>query len=148
MKISKRSLHYRFLNKVSDYTPPRDLCRYMRNLVGWIFIWTVFVPTAAIGMVEVVLLFFVGPDELDALLDTYSIGFVGQVYIAVSLFIGFLTWIVLAFGSFCWVADKIKARRYERGYVSGKDYERKPSLISEWWKAHKEKVCPIIEFTE
>ncbi|KKM21274.1 hypothetical protein LCGC14_1637180 [marine sediment metagenome] len=148
MKISKRSLHYRFLNRVSDYTPPRDLCRYMRNLVGWLFIWIVAIPSAIIGMIELVWLAVIGAQAFDALLDAYNVGNMGRAYLGCTMFIGFLAWIALVFGSFCWIADKISQRSQKREYVSGNDYEKKPSLLSEWWKAHKENVCLIIEFTE
>ena len=149
MKISKRSLHYRFLNRVSSYTPPRDLCTYMRNLVGWMFIYGVLavtIPTVVFGMAADVGVLIIGVESFSDLISKYNIGFYGQTFLGVAMGLGVLAWLIAGVALVCLIVSKIKSRR-RYPYVSGKRYER-TTLIAEWWRAHREKVCPIIEFTE
>ena len=149
MKISKRSVHYRFLDKVSSYTPPRDFCRYMRNLVGWILIYGVLavtIPSVIAGMVLDLGALIFGLESIGDFLRFIftDIGFIGQTFVGVIMSLGVIAWLIAGVCLTCLIVDKIKARRRMRANSRYKQ----TSLIAEWWKAHREKVCPIIEFTE
>lgn len=65
---------------------------------------------------------------------------------------------VILFGCICaglyysywWIVDKYKNHRDKKRIARGEPVckHREPSLFRKWLKAKKEKVCPLIEFTE
>lgn len=135
MKVSKRSLHYRFLQRMNG-TPPTDLCRYMRNLVGFLFLCGVILPIIVTGMISFPLVMYFGKDALHVFIA--DVGVVTRIFIIVTIALGGLAWLAVALLTVFFTCDKIRAwRQYEPD-----------SLLSVWLRAKKEKICPIIEFTE
>ncbi len=59
----------------------------------------------------------------------------------------FLTILVSPFFLLCWIADKRDEWRMAR-QLKKADPDNPNTLIGKWLKAKKDKVCPIIEWTE
>ncbi len=137
MKISKRSLHYRFLRKM-DGLPPTDLCRYMRNLVGWSLLVGVAAPITIFGMIALPASIVFGLFFIDLLVDKF--GVIVAIALAGSFILGAFAWLIVLISTILTVMDKMTQWRWRR-------YES-DSLLIKWWKARKENICPIIEFTE
>ena len=135
MKISKRSLHYRFLQRVNG-KPPADLCRYMRDLVGWSLLYGVVFPLVVAGMIELPIIMYVGKVAFNAFIADY--GVIAKIFAVLAMALGLLAWVALVLVSIFFAIDKLSDwRRY-----------KPDTLLTAWVRAQKEKVCPIIEFTE
>jgi len=123
MKISRRSWHYRYLNKLDMiYTGgAQNLCTYCQKLI----IAVVLIPLAGLIVLTVLLLPF------------------WWWVVGVPLYLAVLVGMVDIVGLyFIW--------REHRGYRrdSGKLKHKEPSLVVSWLKARKAKICPLVEYTE
>lgn len=155
MRIDKRSWHYRLLYKLynhgwdAQYGVPNDLCRYMRKLVltivGFAVGFTVVVPTLVGGVILVPLMAMYSPDTVQE-----ALSFIPSPLIGVFVVIGMFIWLAAIIISLGLLGDYIGSKIINfRFPVNPKGKrEKRVGIFAAWWRAHKEKVCPIIEFYE
>lgn len=144
MKIKKNSWHARFYGWANNGQYPKSLCSYFWNIIGAIFLFPLWIiPHAA------------NPDNnLDkkiaeggtGLLLMFSNFFVGMILLAPSLgtevwWIWLVANIVVPTVGFC--AFLIIA-----GVCGLLDMVSGPNLVSNYIKAKKRKICPLIEFVD
>ncbi|KKL71268.1 hypothetical protein LCGC14_2096640 [marine sediment metagenome] len=155
MKIDRRSWHYRLLSKIynngwrNDYGVPKDLCRYMRKLVltivGFTVVIAIVVPTLIGGVILVPLMAIYSPDTVHE-----ALSFIPSPVITTIVFIGMFIWLAAVIISLGMLGDYIGSKILNfRFPVNPKGKrEKRVGIFAAWWRAHKEKVCPIIEFYE
>ena len=119
-----------------------NLCTFVRR----IFFWTIYFAFRFVALAAIVL-FFVG----SAVFTVYWPIAHGWIWpakgdaSAVLLLFGCIFWGLVAISISIFLCTVFLAdARYE--YLGKK--ERKPSLLSVWLRAKKEKVCPLIEFKD
>ena len=147
MKISKQSWHYRLVND-SFTLPSNNLCTYVWQIIVSLIFWLIFIMfvSSAAFIIASGLAVFVLPHFVDVW------GYEGhwrvKKLIELVMVFGALFWIVCAgFSiSYLWgfLIDKLITDRREGSFKSVKS--RKPSIVSEYIKAKKQKICPMIEF--
>ena len=154
MRIDRLSWHYRLLNKFyntgfgSDYGIPNDLCRYVRKLVltivGFTGVIAIVVPTL-VGGVILIPLMAMYPDTVQE-----ALSFLPSPVIGIVAVIGAFIWIAAVIISLGMLGDYIGSKIINfRFPVNPKGKrEKRVGIFAAWWRAHKEKVCPIIEFYE
>ncbi len=156
MKIDRRSWHYRLLKKIynngwrNDYGIPNDLCRYMRKLVLTIVGFTVVIAIVAPTLIGgVILVPLVAMYSLDTVQEALSFIPFSPV-ITTAIVMGMFIWLAAVIISIGMLGDYIGSKIINfRFPVTPKEQrEKRVGIFATWWKAHKEKVCPIIEFYE
>jgi len=121
MKISKSSWHYRLWGRLSDeYKPPRDLCHYFWSIVSNIVL--------VLMMLAVIL------------------GIVGWLLYAI-ITMPIIGWVVIGFicSAIVFPIIVIGGLRKLRGspiWMPGSD------VLSEFIRAKKQRVCPLIEYMD
>lgn len=143
MKISTSSWHYKFLDEgalSSHGALPTSLCPYFWTVVWRLFITfilSLFVGLLLTGAVvlPIHLLFLDMSLMRDTSLELFNV--FGGISWVVGIG-GFLSFAIPEAMDF--VKDKVCDGKSKK--------DRKPSLLWEYLKAAKSKVCPIIEFTE
>lgn len=136
MNISKKSWHYRLITHVSDYYAPSSLCAYVRKLLGCICLVIVTVLVASVLVTTAVtapLLWFgiISPSPQSLLYTTAVIGSGAWTG-------GILTGIGIGI-------HELRVRKLLRQWDAP---PKQPSLLSSWIQAKKQKICPLITFTE
>lgn len=156
MKISKNSWHYKMLNQgafglFEKRYPSQSLCLYFWQVVyqiGALFLWLpfmgfLFVSVFAVGPLLLVATWFLAgelltshqavmqilPEMLAPMVAAGMLGLVLYVFVIVAFFCAGLS--VLP--------KKIRTNQA---------VDSKPSLVIEYVKAKKQKICPILEFTD
>ena len=141
ISISRASWHYLFINKYSDYSAPRDLCRYCRKLVTMICVGILM--GVVVGFIALLVLsswwsmlhYYVLTDGWD--FD----GIFGEPLTVICLI--FQVAIVLL------VVIVQVATRIRKWFRNLPDKEPTPPwLITLWWKAHRDKICPGLTFSQ
>ena len=165
MKISKSSWHYRFvMYPVTllgwDWGTPSNLCAYVRRLFGTTLLTFLFV-LIAVGMVLDVYLYMFLPDELaegvskiDWLMSSLGLeGTLMMLLLVAAVIPGALAWcfvafalaIVAIFGTGFGVYSLTQMRK-ESLEAQGK--ATLTHVMVEWYKAKKEKYCPVVTYEE
>lgn len=138
--ISTKSLLYRFLNNYySKREIPNNLCGFVRKVM-----WAFFLATLGWGL-------------LTFLLTSLLFGMVGMLFLGMSLDDLFVfgpvfvvTSVALAFISIGLLIQYSKDKYYASSYYNKPSYKKvsKPWLITEYYRAVKNKICPMLEFTK
>lgn len=139
MQVNKKSWHFRLAvwSKEYEHRVPGDLCGYMRTVAGGAFkmIAIAVFLSIALGIASVSLISSVA---------WVLLAFPGEEWrfhpfavIGTTIFL--MSAVVTLIGLSCSVKNKI---------ASKKDPDLEPGLIRSYIKAKKEKICPILEFTE
>lgn len=133
MKVSKKSWHYRWMNRIG-FSHPDNLCAYF-----WKTVWSglVFPVAAVAAMLGVVLLtipfwawFF--PDILDIQVLAMLVGVMEIIGLSIALYIQ--------------VTDRWQKEKW-LAQDDGTWVARKPGLLAAWLKARHDQVCPYLDFT-
>jgi hypothetical protein len=128
MKVSKKSWHYKWVDTVwvETYIPHtgNNLCKYF-----WMLVWSITAPIL-IALFVCFILFGVG---YTLFMDGIHWGFfnIGIALFMLSLFII----PIIAISAF-------------RKYISNDTAIHTPTLLSEFIRAKKDKVCPMIDFED
>lgn len=156
MKVSKNSWHYKLAtscNTVVAYRLtceyPVSLCQYFWSVVGGTCLWTVMGLIGLLcawGLLTPFATFFVAITG-----DDYGIGFLKMSAEVGSIILPIL-WMVIPMMVGCgmwregdielcpkWMKINIRPRVKK---------DKQPSLIVEWVKAKKAKVCPLVEVSD
>lgn len=151
--ISKSSASYRFIDRYSDKYPPNNFCAYYRKLFWMALAWFGIAFAVACGPMLWLFLLTGVISWNDAYVNTapmanfYS-GAVTLVYIlgnCVNIVLLVVLFLFILMG-ISWLWDKgVKTTKF---FVSGNNQPSQPSFIATWYRAKKNKFCPIIEFTE
>lgn len=152
MIVKRTSWHYRFNAWKTTHARTfarKSLCSYFWFTI-WNMFWLVFWPVVAVAILYV-LGFGMIDDTKAALFSWWTSNPSGMWQIVSYPFVGavFLTSIVVAgcavFATLFFLGF---AFRYVRAKIKKEHVDRKPSLVVEYIKARKHKVCPIIEFED
>lgn len=114
-----------------------DLCTYVRTLCLYLPLLLLWYTVALIG-----------PPVLLIIVPLLFVGLKGTL-IGWGVFLGAIAAFALIAFLACLLEDyrvERRLREYRKQEVEEK--EKPPSLIKEWIKAKKSKVCPLVEFTE
>lgn len=163
MEFSKNSWHFRFAKKYGglrtwDEEPYHtSLCGYAKYVFWGLLAFCLGVAIAAyvviFGIGGLIILFSYGSDEWITS---------GGFFVASSLILGTI-FIVVMFSALSWYCSR-RDRRMNTAWMDyvesnpdadywtwrhsyEKKHEPRPSIIMEWIRAKKEKVCPIIKIT-
>jgi len=135
MKISKSSWHYQIVESYSaGKTPPKNLCQYFRLLVISLFIITVILALVLILLSIELYTFYIA-----YLMPLESVG-------VVIMFVAMLAWfscVLICLKTTYFIAREDKKKHK---YLESDEDER--SLLSKVYISHKEKICPLLEFTK
>jgi len=141
MKISKDSWHYRVCNSFS-WMPSTSLCLYFWQVVWASFLNFILIPVAVLLLVSLFL--FGVPLILGSVLvrGFQEIAFENLHTMFYCWGLGFLTMLGMIG---CFVMKML----YDEGMLWQREetVEKEPSIVVEWIKAKKRKVCPVITFT-
>lgn len=122
MKMNRQSWHYRLVQFLPgeakfQIRDGTNLCRYF-----WLVMCCVFIKIPALTLISVTAL----------ILSPLLIPCIGIVVLV------------------CWCLDKREKAQQKAKLAAGiypwEDFPQKPSLVREWLRAKKEKVCPMIEW--
>jgi len=131
MKISPKSWHYNLVQLFFTGNMPRTLCSYF-----WTFLLCLFfgllLATFALGLVAGAIYVLVAPWILIGEAKNRE----EYILIGIMFFMGY------GFPVIGFIINYIESR--PKNYRPSKG----PSLLSQWLKAKKEKVCPIIEYKD
>lgn len=132
MKVKTTSWHYRLwrFGREADWKEPRDLCRYFWH----IFIVKVLLPAAAATLVLMGIGFLAYIIWSNPITTVVVLGF---VVLGVVLLIG-LGFLIKK------MVDRNKRLKEERLHLPPEP-EPDPSVLFEYLKARKQKLCPLIE---
>lgn len=154
MIINENSWHYKIYAAFnSTWNRPKTLCAYF---------WKTFIPVLAVSIIGFAILSaatIIGQEILTKFFVFSSL----WTLVPASIGIGILTisvMVLIAVGAVIgpsWLLDKYNDRKYykeieliaqnqERIKNGLEPIERKKSLIGEYLKARKEKVCPTLEY--
>lgn len=156
MKVSKNSWHYKLATSVNtdvsfhlkhDY--PVSLCQYFWSVVGagvgWFIMgwFALFLSWAFLTPLATFFVAFAGTD-------------LGSNFLSVSADIGWVVipvfWMAvpILIGAGEWQNGRIKfaPKWMKLNITRSPKKENKPSLIVEWVKAKKAKVCPLVEVSD
>lgn len=144
-KINKNDISYRFLNRWCDWIP-RDFCGYYRK-----------VTLVALGLFA--LAFLIGNALMAPVYYLFGVGLFNDHITTIQevlYVISFYEWIfaIALGGTFLayYVKDKVEDWKDSKAYDADGNYigrkEKNPSIIKMWYKAKKEKFCPLIEFED
>lgn len=149
MNIWTTSWHYRLL-RFFYIDVPSDLCRYARNLVLTLAAISATVISVPFGMFAVGMIFASGEQELGSafvyVLDLMGLDGSGALttsLMVVAMIIGALAWAMLALVIFGYCILYL-----DGAFDDGPAPAKQPGLISTWWRAKKDKICPLINFVE
>lgn len=158
MNFSKNSWHFRFANKYGGLPYWKDepirtsLCEYVKKVALGVFLFCLFWSVTSFATI-----FGIGGFVALATYGAYQWQFFGPFFAASAIILTFSVAIGL-FAAISWYCDR-DSRRMDKEWKAysnanpDADYwkwrhsyydNKKPSLIKEWIKAKKEKVCPII----
>jgi hypothetical protein len=144
MNISKRSWHYRYMDRLGfDVRGTHSLCIYF-----WKLVFALTIPPICMAVCALAVLFFV----LGVVaLPLHMIGLIDLKLLPAGISValapcGFLGWIGIIFFLTC-VLSKYA---YERSIArrNSKTEPQEPNVFIAYIKAKKQKVCPIIDYTE
>jgi large-conductance mechanosensitive channel len=141
MDVKRTTLHYKILTDrcflMDGWTPSRSLCIYFWQVVAR-FCWCLFVMSLVVSPLATFIVMGTGTFESSSLLV--------RLYSSVGAMISiFYIFILFAFIVFCivegvkWVNSKFPREHKE---------PKEPSIIIEYIKAKKAKVCPMLNFTD
>lgn len=151
MKISKDAWHYKLLT-FRRFGPrwfvPNNLCDYFWKVVGVMIFWTFSLLIGAIVLNGVWLApysVYVSPEDPFVAFIPYLGGnILLEVLAGVSFVTGIVTHIAFAMlitiVPIAWGVDKLLVYKHRKSFHS------EPTLLGSWWKAKKEKICPLLEF--
>ena len=150
MKVNKNSWHYRAITEetlgltgVGSYNVSRSLCIYFWQVVISVvfkgFLLLVMLPSLLSLFVVMPLVSVVGTLVTGNLVQGDT-GLIVLLAEALSVLIGILLW-----GYFTLV-DKYRDYNYKK--LLQDPIDKEPSLVGQYIKAKKDKICPIIEFVE
>jgi hypothetical protein len=128
MKIKKSSWHYRMHRMFNGGFGPgyKSLCTYFWGTVGTTLLVGVALPVSSVII-------------LGLMLAPFVYLFTGNLEIIGAVVAGSFLDIIALFGFWAW---------YRHTHPSTKlRVEKEPSLVVEYLKAKKRKVCPLIEYT-
>lgn len=141
MNISKQSWHYRLMNcRLFSWVPALDLCTYMRRLVLSLIVVGILIPAAIVGIIQIPIFFFMGP-EIVALLSDISL--VVEITLIWTMIFGIIAWLMGIIYCLIMLSNTIVKWMGQRS-----DGRSQRSLLGEWLKAHKDKICPVIQYTK
>jgi hypothetical protein len=130
--VSKNSWHYKFLCGLRDTPPKSDFCGYFWQLIFWIALSTLIGLGGLVLLVALLFPFWQWFVDID--------GDVVEVLVIVNfLFYGGILACILA----NWTVD---GNYYFSTRTS--NTPRKPSLMTSYWRAKKDKYCPIVQFVD
>ena len=130
MKISKTSWHYRMLSKMDMLPKEPSLCPYFRNLIFSLAIITLS-SAVVIGILGVM---------LSPIVHFLSIFTVSAKVLEAAAVLWFCCGILI-------IAIPAAIWGIERSFRRDKK-NKEPTIVGQWIKAKKEKICPMIDFTE
>lgn len=159
LEISRNSWHYRmtytaFATTFVNQKPPVDLCTYVRQFIKAGLLYAVL-GLALCGAILDITLFAVYGNEWPVAKDysfmaflLWSVVILGWLGLGIFAFIATLYMVAIggeAFNEYVSepIQRKIDNKRFERGIV-----EPKPNIFIEWFKAKKEKICPLVEIVD
>lgn len=165
MIIDKNSWHYKLVYKFRKYGPgpghpedlvrtmPRSLCMYGWYLLGAIAT-LVFAGMGVAGMPIAIWFKWFAPFSGDVtVFDYYGLGW--GVLLTFLGMLGSLVWVLLFIVVICifsmfvvYAFQELKNMIFKRDDSPPKVVSSEPSVILEWLRAMKNKVCPIIEYRE
>lgn len=169
MKVSTDSWHFRLMMQMLDYQldvpwnrPPSTLCKYFWTTVGCVlaFPWWKLVnslgnvklkPTRKIAWARIFRICIIGWCVGWGIWDM-SRGF----YITAGVMFGFAMFQMLPRGYISGLIDEYERKHRNENMVPAPVKERKvkkkklkePNLFLEYFKARKQKVCPLLEFVD
>ena len=139
MKINKSSWHYKCMTESFMYDGvPVDFCGYWRSLIaklGWAVLLGIFgglIFTCMLTSIVELVLFITGNVPLN----------LGEDQIAPA--VGTFFWIILIFG-YLGFSYSERVHLFKNVPYS---FEDEPSLIVQWYRAKKDKICPMLEFED
>lgn len=140
MKIKKNSWHYLLLNAISDV--PNTLCAYIGK-----FIEIIVVLSIALYIVGSIVSF----PFMVWFVDYNTVGWIGKISMMTGFSVLFIFIVGIGAGIYQFVAanwdqfvtDKLPQLPRNDEPETGMWY-----LTKQWLKAKKDKVCPLLEFTD
>lgn len=157
MNFSKNSWHFLFAHKYGglslwDDEPVRtSLCKYVKQVALGLFLFSLVCTLATFTA-----LFGIGGFIALATYGAYQWLFFGPFFIASATILAISGMVIIGW----WLGrDSRRMDKEWKAYSNANpdaDYwkwrhahydNKKPSLIKEWFKAKKEKVCPVIKIT-
>lgn len=141
MKINRNSWHYKRADSFT-YTPSKTLCLYFWEVVWGIVFWWVITPVFAV--VVAVMVFGGLPGAAGSVfLDLFGYvktdsKWVDAIWAIGTGYLFFLTLFALIGGFYYY--RKVRSRQKLK-------FKKDENLFVSYLKAKKQKVCPIIEFT-
>lgn len=110
------------------------------NIIAFLFAisFASFITFGAAGAVGygILLNFFSFPE--DPTISGYILGFLVGIVLIATFFAVFILFCVGLYLSVEWIKNYSKNRPH--------DEEKEPNLVQIWYKAHKEKWCPVLDF--
>lgn len=148
MKLSKNSWHYKLNKHVSNnyYIPPKSLCLYFWQTVGKMLALVVALGgVCLIGLGFLSIILFLQTGITGWVIWPEIIFELGAVLTAVILFLSMMGGVIATTeGHMKVFPEWMKITRFKKH----EQVEKKPSLVVEYIKAKKEKVCPYIEWED
>lgn len=156
MKVTKKSWHYKLATSVNtdvsyqlkhDY--PVSLCQYFWSVVvagvGWFIMgwFALFLSWAFLTPLATFFVAFTGTDlgiSFLAFSSKLGLGIFPLFWVLIPLIVGAVEWLN---GNIKFAPDWMKLN-----IQRSPNKEKKPSLIVEWVKAKKAKVCPLVEVSD
>lgn len=145
--VKKRLWHYKLIMKYSPMMPSRGLCGYVWQVVLWSAGLIVSIPTGLAAVVMGPLVVVFGDTVRDWM---SSLPFTIELWLYVSAVIGVMAWgmglvagaifVIIAIGQH--VMLPVLQKAHDSYY--GEDRR----LLSVWWQAKKDKLCPIIQYED
>ena len=153
MKVSKKSWHYKLATSINTdvsfdlrYDSPVSLCQYLWAVVGAGFVWLVMGLIGLLctwGLLTPLAAFFVAITG-----DDFGIRFLKMSAEAGPIIL-LLLWMIVPVwvGTILWSSGEIDffPKWMKLNIRPRAKKEKQPSLVVEWVKAKKAKVCPLVE---
>jgi len=131
MKIKTTSWHYLLADLCFYIFPYETLCSYIRK----VFL-SIVISVSLMVMLCVILAALVSPIAIEFYPESWDAGLVTA---------GYLLYGVVGIGLSLVILCRI-LQLLAYGTAKRNSTERKPSIVSSWYRAKKEKVCNIVEF--
>lgn len=137
MKVSRDSWHYKLVSALVNDWPKRDLCGYMRQVCLALFVSALtLIPCVLIVVSLIAPIWLVETGASEVSQGCGLLIAMGVILWGAMLCVG-VTQLLK------WCLDKLS------GHLRSKPKEvKRPSIATEWLKAKKQKICPIIEFED
>lgn len=148
--VRKSSWHYRLLDGYSPIHIASNVCTYFWQVVIWTASVIILVPSTIVAVVLPPVLLYLGDPALEQLAELSNIV---ELWIMICSVIGIVAWFLAAGALTLFILGTIV--RLIVGLFPDRDPfderrvpTKEPGLFRQWMKAKKEKMCPLIEFTD